>query len=304
MTRPTRQTESGRAYLDLQNQARRQQRPTQELLTLYALERWLARLEASAYAKDFVLKGGMLLAALGARRTTVDADLLGRGVPNDEQSIARVVADIARTRLTPDDGVRFDTGTIQTLVIRESDHYSGVRASLTAHLGSAQLSVRLDVNFGDPVTPEPRAISLPSLRPSLPAVSVLGYPLETVLAEKLCTALALGAANTRIRDYADVYTLITRHPIRFEAFRRAFAATSRYRNVPTQSFAEAVRGFTVLRSGAYQTYRAKLAEQGQHLPPDLDTVVALIARFMAPLDENTDPTTWDSSSRQWLHPKD
>lgn len=67
MTRPTRETESGRAYLDLQTQARRQQRPTQELLTLYALERWLARLEASAYAGDFVLKGGMLLAALGAR---------------------------------------------------------------------------------------------------------------------------------------------------------------------------------------------------------------------------------------------
>lgn len=303
MTRPTRQTESGRAYLDLQNQARRQQRPTQELLTLYALERWLARLEASAYAGDFVLKGGMLLAALGARRTTVDADLLGRGVPNDEQSIAKVVADIARTQLTPDDGVRFDTGTIQTQVIRESDHYSGVRASLTAHLGSAQLSVRLDVNFGDPVIPEPRAILLPSLRPSLPAVSVLGYPLETVLAEKLCTALALGAANTRIRDYADVYTLITRHPVRFEAFRRAFAATARYRNVPSQPFAEAVSGFTVLRSGAYRTYRAKLAEQGEHLPPDLDTLVDLIARFMAPLAENNDPTTWDSTTKQWLRPK-
>ena len=303
MTRPTRQTESGRAYLDLQNQARRQQRPTQELLTLYALERWLARLEASAYAGDFVLKGGMLLAALGARRTTVDADLLGRGVPNDEQSIAKVVADIARTHLTPDDGVRFDTGTIQTQVIRESDHYSGVRASLTAHLGSAQLSVRLDVNFGDPVIPEPRAINLPSLRSSLPAVSVLGYPLETVLAEKLCTALALGAANTRIRDYADVYTLITRHPVRFEAFRRAFAASARYRNVPSRPFAEAVSGFTVLRSGAYQTYREKLAEEGEHLPPDLDSLVDLIARFTAPLAENNDPITWDSTTRQWLRPK-
>lgn len=303
MTRPTRQTESGRAYLDLQNQARRQQRPTQELLTLSALERWLARLEASAYAGGFVLKGGMLLAALGARRTTVDADLLGRGVPNDEQSIAKVVADIARTQLNPDDGVHFDTGTIQTQVIRESDHYSGVRASLTAHLGSAQLSVRLDVNFGDPVIPEPRAINLPSLRPSLPAVSVLGYPLETVLAEKLCTALALRAANTRIRDYADVYTLITRHPVRFEAFQSAFAATARYRNVLSQPFAEAVSGFTDLRSRAYQTYRANLAEQGEHLPPDLDSLVELIAQFMAPLAENNDPTTWDSTTRQWLRPK-
>lgn len=301
MTRPTRQTESGRAYLDLQSQARRQQRPTQELLTLYALERWLARLEASAYAGDFVLKGGMLLAALGARRTTVDADLLGRGVPNDEQSIAKVVADIARTHLTPDDGVGFDTGTIHTRVIRESDHYSGVRASLTAHLGSAKLSVRLDVNFGDPVIPEPRAIDLPSLRPSLPVVSVLGYPLETVLAEKLCTALALGAANTRIRDYADVHTLITRHPVRFEAFQDAFAATARYRNVQLQPFGQAVRGFTDLRSGAYQTYRANLAGQGEHLPPQLSSIVDLIAQFIAPVEEHAGPTpaTWDPATKQW-----
>lgn len=91
--------------------------------------------------------------------------------------------------------------------------------------------MRLDINFGDPVIPEPRVIHLPSLRPSLPPVSVLGYPIETVLAEKLCTAIALGAANTRIRDYADVYTLISRHPVRFEALKRAFAATTRYRNV-------------------------------------------------------------------------
>lgn len=206
MTRPTRQTPSGRAYLDLQNQARQQRRPTQELLILYALERWLARLQTSAYSANFVLKGGMLLAALDARRTTVDADLMGRGVTNNGANIARIVAEIAAIETTPDDGVNFDAGTIETQVIRESDHYSGVRVSMMAHLGSARLRVLLDVNFGDPVVPEPRPINMPPLRPSLEAVSVLGYPIEVVLAEKLCTAIALAAANTRIRDYADVYT--------------------------------------------------------------------------------------------------
>jgi hypothetical protein len=67
MSRPTRQSQGGRVYLDLQNRARREKRGTQELLTLYVVERWLARLAKSEYVEDFVLKGGMLLAAFGQR---------------------------------------------------------------------------------------------------------------------------------------------------------------------------------------------------------------------------------------------
>lgn len=70
MTRVTRGTSAGRAYLDLQNRARREHRGTQGLLTLYVVERWLARLSASPYANRFILKGGMLLAAFQARRPT------------------------------------------------------------------------------------------------------------------------------------------------------------------------------------------------------------------------------------------
>lgn len=76
MSRPTRETLAGRAYLDIQNHARRERRGTQEVLTLYVIERWFARLSRSAYAGDFVLKGGMLLAAFGQRRPTADADAL------------------------------------------------------------------------------------------------------------------------------------------------------------------------------------------------------------------------------------
>jgi hypothetical protein len=93
VSRQTRATPGGRAYLDLQNRARRERRPTQELQTLYVLERWLARLAASVHADEFVLKGGMLLAVFDARRPTADADLLARNLANDEETvIARVVA--------------------------------------------------------------------------------------------------------------------------------------------------------------------------------------------------------------------
>ena len=95
MIRPVRGTAAGRAYLDLQNRARREKRGTQELLTMYVVERWLARLSRSAYAEDFVLKGGMLLASFGHRRPTVDADALARNMSSDRQFVARRVAEIA-----------------------------------------------------------------------------------------------------------------------------------------------------------------------------------------------------------------
>ena len=107
MTRPTRGDGPGRAYLDLQNRARREGRGTQELLTLYVVERWLARLSDSRYAEDFVLKGGMLLAAFGQRRPTVDADTLARNLANEADAVISRVAEIAA--LPGDDGVDFLT---------------------------------------------------------------------------------------------------------------------------------------------------------------------------------------------------
>lgn len=99
MSRPTRDSAAGRgAYLDLQNQARRQKRGTQELLTMYIVERCLSRMSRSAYAEDFVLKGGMLLASFGTRRPTVDADALARNMAavlrraGDDNGTARISA--------------------------------------------------------------------------------------------------------------------------------------------------------------------------------------------------------------------
>ena len=114
MTQPTRETPAGRAYLDLQNRARREGRGTQELLTLYVVERWLARLSASRYADQFVLKGGMLLAANDARRPTVDVDAPARRMPNDEPTVVARIAEIAE-QAASDDGVEFRTETARAL---------------------------------------------------------------------------------------------------------------------------------------------------------------------------------------------
>jgi hypothetical protein len=88
-----------------------------------------------------------------------------------------------------DDGVEFLPETISTSVIRDSAAYSGFRVTMGARLATAQVKHRLDINFGDPVTPAPQTVTIPALRPGFDPIRVLGYPLETVLAEKLVTAL-------------------------------------------------------------------------------------------------------------------
>jgi hypothetical protein len=179
MTPVSRATAAGRAYLDLQNRARREDRGTQEYLTAYVIERWLARLSSSPYASQFVLKGGVLLAALGQRRPTVDADALAIGLTNDADAVAERVAEIAAVE-DGEDGVEFLTATISAQLIRDHALYHGVRVTMDARLATATVKLRLDINFGDPVNPAPQRVSLPGLRPASAPIEVLGYPVETV----------------------------------------------------------------------------------------------------------------------------
>lgn len=281
MTRPSRETAAGRAYLDLQNQARRERRGTQELLTLYVVERWLARLNRSSYLDDFVLKGGMLLAVFGRRRPTVDADALARNMSADQDTVAARVAEIAGL---PDfeDGVEFLVGTLSASPIRDEALYSGVRVSMEARIAKATVKFRLDVNFGDPVTPAPRLVELPALRPGADPIRVLGYPIETVVAEKLTTAIELGPASTRVRDYVDLYTLSTTRRFAHGSVQEALLATAAFRGTSLRPMSDAVANIVELRSAAYQGYRRKLGVDGEHLPLHFVEVVDAVVAFCRP----------------------
>ena len=184
---------TGRAYLDLQQLARRQGRPTQELLLTYVLERFLFRLSRSAYRDRLILKGGMLLAVLGSRRPTGDVDLLGRAIENDVATIADVVRTVLSGEV--DDGVTYQVDEMTAQVIRDAALYSGVRLSVPfPYRSHAKVVLRLDVNVGDPVTPHPVDVEYPALLDR--AFHLLGYPLATVLAEKIVTMIERGVATT------------------------------------------------------------------------------------------------------------
>jgi hypothetical protein len=289
---------AGRAYLDLQNRARRERRGTQEFLTLYVVERWLARLSASVHANKFVIKGGMLLAAYEARRPTADLDALARSVSDDQATIVALVSEIAQVQL--DDGVEFRTRTATSRIIREQAIYSGIRIAMDATIATAAVKFRMDINFGDPVTPGPDWVNLPSLRADMAPVRVLGYPIVTVLAEKLTTAIGLGPANTRVRDYADIYTLTGIHVIRHRTARLALLATAAHRGIRVQPLSTAIGDFTVLRRQVFQAYRTGLGNSGLQLPADITSLVRAVTAFADPLAERSEERLWQPSEREWV----
>lgn len=300
MSQPTKQTAGGRAYLDLQNRARREGRLTQELLILYVLERWLARLALSPYADSFILKGGLLLAALDARRPTADADLLARHLANDERTMMARVGEIAQIQLDDDDGVEFRPETMSTQSIRDEALYAGVRVTMDCRISTAHVKLKLDINIGDPVTPAPQTIHLPAQRPGHPAVSVLGYPIETVLAEKVCTAIALGEANTRVRDYADLYTLTGKHALTHAGMRTALLATAQYRQITLVPLSRVVGELGSIRQAAYDAFRTRLGPDGASLPRDFGEVVRTVAAFVDPVVDGVPRNLrWEPSSRAW-----
>jgi len=297
MNRPTRASEAGRAYLDLQNRARAEGRGTQQFLTLYVVERWLARLSTSPHADKFVIKGGMLLAAYEARRPTADLDALARWIANDQGAIVSLVSDIARLPLN--DGVEYQTETATSRIIRDQAIYSGVRIAMDCAIATATVKFRLDVNFGDPVTPPPSTVALPSLRPGMEPVRVLGYPVETVLAEKIATAIALGPANTRVRDYADIYTLTGSQPVGFRTAREALLATAAHRGTTVQPLSGAAGNIADLRGRTFVAYRASLGNVGLRLPADFLTVVNAVTAFADPLATDAGDAAWQPAERQW-----
>ena len=159
MSRATKETEAGRRYLDLQRMAKHTGRPTDELIQLYALEGFLDRLARSVYADQFVLKGGVLLAALNARRPTRDIDLAAQGLDNSAEHVLLLIREIAAIAI--DDGLVFNAEHATAETIRDDDHYSGVRVTLGGALSRAAIRLHVDINVGDPIWPEPQKVRLP-----------------------------------------------------------------------------------------------------------------------------------------------
>jgi len=190
----------------LLNLARAQGEDFNTLLVRYAIERFLYRLSKSSLSDQMVLKGAMLFVVWRPtpHRPTRDLDLLGFGDPSPE-SVAERIKDILATTFE-DDGLHFDSESIEAGPIREDQTYGGVRVTFRAMLGKARIDLQVDVGFGDAVVGPNVTASYPSLL-GFPAAVIRVYSREAVIAEKLHAMVELGSVNSRMKDFYDILIL-------------------------------------------------------------------------------------------------
>lgn len=283
-------------YFALQRLARSQGRDTQELLTLYALEGLLARLAVSMYGDRFVLKGGMLLAAFGQRRPTRDLDVHAETPPADLDTVRDAITEIAAVSL--DDGLRFDTDDVTAEVIRDEDAYSGVRVSVDVALHTARLTIKVDVNVGDPIWPSPQLVSVPRLLDDEP-LQLRGYPLHMALAEKLVTAVDRGTANTRWRDFTDIYLLTRQHQVAGSDLVEAIRRVAAHRAVQLAPLSETLGGYAELAQPKWVAWRDR-HELSDRLPVAFADVLDEVIAFADPaIAGDVTDATWNPNARAW-----
>ena len=282
----------------LTNLAREQGRNSHETHVLYSLERFLDRLSRTEYAGDFVLKGGLLLAAYRLRRPTRDADLQAMDFHLDEEHLRAVVAAVAAS--DDEDGLAIDADATRVGQIRDDHEYTGLRVTVPAIIHRTSVTIQLDVSTGDPIWPEPEIVDLPRLLGG--SLKVIGHPIPTVIVEKSVTILQRGTTSTRWRDYVDIRGL--KHTRGFIAgeLRAAATAVVQHRGFDLEPLADYVDGYGAA-PGMQAKWTAWRRKEGleERTEANLDDQLADIVAFLDPVfsGELPDTARWDPNAQTW-----
>ena len=210
----------------IRNIAKQKNIPAQVILQNYMFERLLVRLSASEYKEKFVLKGGMLVAAIVGldNRATMDMDTTLKNLPLTPEAIRSALEDVCDIAF--DDGVVFEIGTISP--IREDDIYGGYRVMLNAKFDTLLTPLSIDVSTGDAITPHAVQYNVSEIFDDEKSYELWAYNIETVMAEKVETILRRGVFNTRPRDFYDTYILTTTQKFDNAVFADALSATAKH----------------------------------------------------------------------------
>lgn len=183
----------------------------QTILTHFFQERLLYRISQTKYRSNFYLKGGALMYAYEkfAARPTLDIDLLGCNISNEGTVVIAAFKEICSVPYE-EDGIKFDTDNITAQNITEFKDYHGIRLSIPVTMDTIAQVLTMDIGFGDVVTPSPIAIDYPVLLEQLSGVNIMAYSLETVIAEKMHAIVDLADQSSRMKDYYDLYYILSK----------------------------------------------------------------------------------------------
>ena len=281
----------------LLNRARESKQDFSLILTRYAIERLLYRISVSTHADQFLLKGALLFDLWFdiPHRPTRDADFLGFGsaeLPHIEGVFREICA------IETHDGVAFQPDTVRAAEIRKDANYAGVRVMLLGVIDGARCQIQIDIGFGDAVTPGPDDVEYPVMLAEFAAPKLRVYPRYTVVAEKFEALSKLGIANSRMKDYFDLWVLARHTDFAGDILRQAVQATFERRKTVltgqppfglTDAFAQDAQ-----KQMQWQAFLKKNRLEALALTD----VIAALATFMLPVIEAASANTALTARRQ------
>ncbi|MCX4030334.1 nucleotidyl transferase AbiEii/AbiGii toxin family protein [Spartinivicinus marinus] len=276
----------------LLNHARATKQDFNLVLTRYALERLLYRISVSPHSNTFLLKGALLFDLWFdiPHRPTRDVDFLGFGSA-ELPHLQEIFKNICTVEV--DDGILFQKDTVNAAEIRKDSHYAGVRITLLCILDSARCQVQVDIGFGDAVTPSPESVDYPVIFPEFDAPKLLVYPKYTVIAEKFQALTSLGIANSRMKDYFDLWVLSQHSNFEGETLKQAIQATFERRktSLPDQTPFGLTEAFTqdAQKQTQWKAFIRKNNLEAVSLP---DIALTLIDFLMPPIMNTTFRLEW------------
>ncbi|MBQ7444324.1 MAG: nucleotidyl transferase AbiEii/AbiGii toxin family protein [Clostridia bacterium] len=275
----------------------------QEVLTTYGLERTVFRLSVSEYKDCFTLKGGIFLYALFGgefARATSDIDLLAKNMPNNAEDMKEVFETVFSIEC--DDALKFDPDTLEVRNITEFKEYHGVNVSIMAYLDRTRVPISIDIGFGDIVYPDRVKMDFPVLL-DMEVPEIYAYSIASVIAEKFEAIVSLGDANSRYKDFYDIYILADRNDFDGTELKEAVIETFEHRGTGFDDIFAFKDDF--LASEIHQSrWKAFLKKKKALINAELGAVVDLIKAMLLPIVESIESCTeyllkWDHTSGSW-----
>ena len=284
----------------LKKQAIEEKKTMQDKIVMYGLERTIYRLSISEYAERFTLKGGIFLYALfngDYTRATTDIDLLAQCISNDIEEMKKVFKEIFSIKC--DDALRFDLNTLDVIYITEFKEYHGVKVSILGHLDKTKVPISIDIGFGDIVYPERMKMDFPVLL-DMDIPKVYAYSINSVVAEKFEAFVSLGLANSRYKDFYDIYVLSDRYNFDGKELTNAIKETFNHRGTSFDDIVAFEDGFAddetrLMRWNSFVKKKKALIKLG------FEETVQLLKILLFPIVDAIKKN--ESFERTWIHEK-
>jgi len=282
----------------LRNVASQTGKEFQSVVRQYIQERFLFRLSKSVYSKNFILKGALLFVAhdISRNRPTRDIDFLGSSISNEINDIKEVVKEILEIEF--EDGLKFDTYSVQAENIVEDGDYNGIRVKFYAYMENSKERVQLDIGFGDRMTSEPVEIEFPTLL-DFAAPKIKVYSIETAIAEKFEAIVSLQLLTSRMKDFYDISFFAEHYEFRKDILLKSIQTTFSHRATDVRQrkmiYEDKFKMDTQLQK-LWVTFldRNKLESDNSFL-----NVVNKIQLFVEPIFDEDNKSNWNPEKWKW-----